>query len=128
MGLCKKKWCAFFSFFTNITRDQCIGNLHTLIDRIEIYAYVGIYSSIDVQTKMITTNIELPLDDKKLNELGKILRDLSECDIYKLQAQYVMVCTNHRFVWCKKINLWRVWTAHYIYNERHLYWYKCSKW
>lgn len=51
------------------------------MDRIGVYAYVGNYSSIDAQTKMMTTNIELPQDDKKLNELGQTLRDLSECDI-----------------------------------------------
>lgn len=51
------------------------------MERIGIYAYVGNYSSIDAQTKMMMTNIELPLDDEKLDELGQILRDLSECNI-----------------------------------------------
>lgn len=79
-------------------RDPRTGNFHILMDRIGVYAYVGNYSSIDAQTKMMMTNIELPLDDKKLNELGQTLRDLSECDIYKLQGQYEKVCTNHRLV------------------------------
>ncbi|VYU66805.1 Uncharacterised protein [Clostridium tertium] len=79
-------------------RDPSTGNLHILMDKIGIYAYVGNYSSIDAQTKMMITNIELPLDDNKLNELGQILRDLSECDIYKLQVQYEKVCANHRLV------------------------------
>ena len=79
-------------------RDPRTGNLHILMDRIGIYAYVGNYSSIDAETKMMMTNIELPLDYKKLDELGKILRDLSECDIYKLHVQYEKVCANHRLV------------------------------
>lgn len=79
-------------------RDPRTGDLHILMDRIGIYAYAGNYSSIDAQTKMMQTNIELPLDDKKLNELGQTLRDLSECNIYKLQAQYEKICTNHRLV------------------------------
>lgn len=68
------------------------------MDRIGIYAYVGSYSSIDAQTKMMATNIDLPLDNNKLNELRQILLDLSECDIYKLQEQYNKVCTNHGLV------------------------------
>jgi hypothetical protein len=88
----------FFVSLQTFDRDPHTGNLHILMDRIGIYAYVGHYSSIGAQTKMMATNIELPLDNIKLNELGQTLRDLSECDIYKLQAQYEKVCTNHRLV------------------------------
>lgn len=88
----------FFISLQAFDRDLRTGNLHVLMDRIGVYAYVGNYSSIDAQTKMMITNIELPLDDKKLNELGQTLRDLSECDIYKLQIQYEKVCTNHKLV------------------------------
>ncbi len=88
----------FFVSLQTFDRDPCTGNLHILMDRIGVYAYVGNYSSVDAQIKMMMTNIELPLDDKKLNELGQTLRDLSECDIYKLQVQYEKVCTNHRLV------------------------------
>lgn len=94
----KRKDVHFFISLQTFDRDPRTGNLHVLMDRIGIYAYVGNYSSIDAQTKMMMTNIELPMDDKKLNELGQILRDLSECDIYKLQAQYEKVCTNHKLV------------------------------
>lgn len=99
MWVCvKRNDVHFIVSLQTFDRDPSTGNLHVLIDRIGIYAYIGHYSSIDGQTKMMTTNIELPLDDKKLNELGKILRDLSECNIYKLQMQYEKVCTNHSLV------------------------------
>lgn len=79
-------------------RDPKTGNFHILMDRIGIYAYGGNYSPIDVQTQMLITNIELPLDENKLIELGQILRDLSECDIYKFQVQHNKVCTNYNLV------------------------------
>lgn len=64
------------------------GDLHVLMDRIGIYAYVGKYSPSDARTKMLVTDLELPLDDTDLHTLGKIITSLSECDIFKLQAQY----------------------------------------
>ena len=83
----------FFISLQTFDKDLRTGNLHILMDRIGVYAYVGNYSSIDAQSKMMMTNIELPLDDK-----GKTLRDLSECNIYKLQMQYEKVCTNNKLV------------------------------
>lgn len=94
----KRNHVHFLISLQTFDRDPRTGNLHILMDRIGIYAYVGSYSSIDAQTKMMATNIDLPLDNNKLNELRQILLDLSECDIYKLQEQYNKVCTNHGLV------------------------------
>lgn len=91
----KRNGVNFVISLQTFDRDPHTGNLHVLMDRIGIYAYVGNYSPFDAQTKMIITNIELPLDEKKLNELYQILRDLSECEIYKLHAQYEKVCNKH---------------------------------
>lgn len=88
----------FFISLQSFERDPKTGNLHVLMDRIGIYAYTGDYSPIEAQTKMMTTNIELPIDDIKLNELAKILKDLSECEIYRVQAQFEKVCSNHNLI------------------------------
>lgn len=79
-------------------RNPATQDLHILIDRIGIYAYVGEYSSKDAQDKMLITNFELPLDELALNELKKILIKLSECDLYRLQVQYQNICNSHGLV------------------------------
>lgn len=79
-------------------RNPATQDLHILMDRIGIYAYVGEYSSQDAQEKMMITNLELPLNESMLNELKQILKDLSECDLYRLQAQYKEICDKHKLV------------------------------
>lgn len=79
-------------------RDPKSNNLHVLMDRIGIYAYTGNYSPIEAQTKMMITNIELPIDNEKLDELAKILKDLSELDIYKMQNQFEKVCSDYNLI------------------------------
>lgn len=79
-------------------RNPATQDLHILMDRIGIYAYVGEYSSQDAQEKMMITNLELPLENPELNKLKQILKDLSECDLYRLQAQYNDICDRHGLV------------------------------
>lgn len=88
----------FFISLQSFERDPFTGNLHVLMDRIGIYAYTGDYSPIDAQTKMMVTNVELPMDNKKLDELAKILKDLSECEIYKIQAQFEKVRSKYNLI------------------------------
>lgn len=88
----------FFISLQSFERDPKTGNFHVLMDRIGIYAHAGNYSPIEAQTKMMVTNIELPMDDEKLDELAKILKDLSECEIYKIQAQFEKVRSNYNLI------------------------------
>lgn len=88
----------FFISLQAFERDPNTGNPHVLMDRIGIYAYTGDYSPTDAQIKMHTTNIELPIDDNKLKELHDILIDLSECEIFRYQAQYERICTKHNII------------------------------
>lgn len=88
----------FFISLQTFDRDPKTGNMHILMDRIGIYAYVGKYSSTDAQTKMMITNIELPMDDEKLNKLRDMIRDLSDCELYKWQLQFENVCDKHNLV------------------------------
>lgn len=88
----------FLISLQSFERDPYTGNLHVLMDRIGIYAYTGDYSPIDAQTKMMITNVELPIDSNKLDELAKILKALSECEIYKIQAQFEKVRSEYNLV------------------------------
>ena len=54
--------------------DPNTYNHHVLMDRIGIYAYKK-YNSYDAYTKMIPTEIDLPMDDDKLNRLLNLLKD-----------------------------------------------------
>lgn len=49
----------FFISLQTFVREPRTGNLHSFMDRIGVYDYVGNYSSIDAQAKMMMTNIEL---------------------------------------------------------------------
>lgn len=69
-------------------RDKNNNDLHVLMDQIGIYVYTGDYSATDAQTKMMVTQIGLPMDVEKLNKLAEIIKSLSECEIYKIQAQF----------------------------------------
>lgn len=82
----------FFISLQAFERDRNSGNLHILMDRLGIYAYVGEYSPVDAQTKMLVTDIELPLDDEKLRNLRGILRKLSECQCFTNQIEYINIC------------------------------------
>ena len=83
----KRKGVHFFISLQAFDRDSKTGNFHVLMDRIGIYAYVGSYSATDALSKMFITNIELPLNEEKLHDLTNIMIDLSECEIFKLQAE-----------------------------------------
>ena len=75
--------------------DSKTQNLHVLMDRIGIYAYVGTYSSYDALHHMMITDIDLPMDNKKLERLSQIIMELSECDIYK--RQYELEQVKHKY-------------------------------
>ena len=79
-------------------KDPTTGKFHVLMDRIGIYAYVGEYSPIEAQTKMMITNIELPIDDEKMKELANMIKDLSECEIFKLQNKFEKVRSKYQLV------------------------------
>lgn len=91
----KRNKVKFFISLQTFDRDPNTGNLHVLMDRIGIYAYVGECSSVNAQTKMMMTNIELPMNDEKMNQLCNTLRDLSECEVYRIQGQYEEICSKH---------------------------------
>lgn len=88
----------FFISLQSFERDPKTGNLHILMDRIGIYAYTGKYSPIDAQTKMMVTELELPMDDDKLKELEEILIDQSKCGIYRVQAEFEEKCSKHNLI------------------------------
>lgn len=88
----------FFISLQSFERDPKTGNLHVLMDRIGIYAYTGDYSPIDAQTKMMVTEIELPMNKEKLEKLKEILIDLSECEIYRVQAELEKIRLKHNLI------------------------------
>ncbi len=62
----------FFISLQAFERDPNTNNIHVLMDRLGIYTYTGTrknYNSYDAFTKMIITDIDLPLSDEKLNHL-----------------------------------------------------------
>ena len=94
----KRNYVHFLISLQPFERDPYTGNLHVLMDRIGIYAYSGDYSPTDAKTKMMITNIELPIDSHKLDELARILKALSECEIYKIQAQFEEVRSEYNLI------------------------------
>ncbi|MDD7334650.1 MAG: hypothetical protein SOV61_00360 [Lachnospiraceae bacterium] len=79
-------------------QDPNTGNFHVLVDRIGIYAYGGDYSADDAHKNMMITNIELPIDDNKLEKLANIVKDLSECEFYKMQSQVAKMKNQYKMV------------------------------
>ena len=89
MWVCvKRNNVHFFISLQAFERDSKTGNFHVLTDRIGIYAYVGFFSPQDAQTKMLITNIDLPMNEKKLDELANIIKDMSECDRFRIQLEF----------------------------------------
>lgn len=80
-------------------RDSKTGNYHVLFDRLGIYAYTGEYSAKAAFSKMLITDISLPLDEPKLEKLEKMLIEISECEMFRIQGQFDKVCKN-----CKLVN------------------------
>lgn len=56
-------------------QDKHSHNHHDLCDRIGLYAYET-YSAEDAFNKMITTNIDLPMDEAKFAELDALINKL----------------------------------------------------
>ena len=78
--------------------DPKTGNLHVLMDRIGIYVYGDNYSAVDARENMMITNIELPLNENKLEELANIIKELSECELYKMQAQLAKIKKTYKLI------------------------------
>lgn len=78
--------------------DPKTGNLHVLMDRIGIYVYGDNYSAVDARENMMITNIELPLNENKLKELANIIKELSECELYKMQAQLAKIKKTYKLI------------------------------
>ena len=56
-------------------QDKHSRNHHVLDDRLGVYAY-EVYSPEDAFSKMITTNIDLPMDEAKFAELDDLIDKL----------------------------------------------------
>lgn len=56
-------------------QDKHSRNHHVLYDRLGVYAYEE-YSPADVFSKMLTTNIDLPMDEAKFAELDELIDKL----------------------------------------------------
>ena len=56
-------------------QDKNSRNHHVLDDRLGVYAY-EVYSPEDAFSKMITTDIDLPMDEAKFAELDKLIDKL----------------------------------------------------
>lgn len=54
-------------------RDPNTGNRHVLMDRIGVYTYAK-YNAEDAYKNMVTTEIDLPMDDEKLKMLVEFLK------------------------------------------------------
>ena len=79
-------------------RDPNSGNLHTLTDRIGVYAWTGAYSSADAQERMKITPLELPLSGADLDTLAELLRALSDCGGDWEGEAYRAVCQKYGLV------------------------------
>lgn len=79
-------------------RDAKTGNHHVLFDQIGIYAYTGDYSAEDAFSKMLLTDISLPLDKDKMKELETILEKLSDCEIFRTRAQFENICRDNNLI------------------------------
>ena len=84
----------FYVFLQCFEKDQKTQNMHVLMDRIGVYAYVGEYSAEDAFDKMIITDFELPLTTEQMRQLIMMLITLSKCEKFKIQAEFQSACKN----------------------------------
>lgn len=75
-------------------RDKNSHALHVLWDLIGIYVYTE-YSEKEAQAKMMVSQIKLPMDNEKLNELANIIRSLSDCYLKMSPAQFKKKCSEY---------------------------------
>lgn len=66
----------YFISLQTFDRDPNSNNIHVLMDRIGIYAYVGKYRAEEAINNMKITDITLPLDNDKLEKLCEILNSV----------------------------------------------------
>lgn len=66
----------YFISLQTFERDPNSNNVHVLMDRIGIYAYVGKYHAEEAINNMKITDIALPLDNDKLEKLCEILNSI----------------------------------------------------
>ncbi len=91
----KRKSVNFLISLQAFDQDPKTGNHHVLPDQVGIYAYVGSYSHEDAFKNMMMTNITLPFTEEKLVKLKTIIEDLSNCEIFRVQADFQEICNKH---------------------------------
>lgn len=64
-----------FVSLQSFDKDRASHNRHVLYDRIGIYAYES-YNAEDTYAGMITTDIDLPMDESKFAELDTLIDNL----------------------------------------------------
>ena len=67
----------FFISFQTFDMDPSSKNIHTLMDRIGISFYTGRYDPNIVFSNMKITNIELPFDNKKMEQIYQIIINIA---------------------------------------------------
>ncbi|MGN0669860.1 MAG: hypothetical protein ACI4JZ_04860 [Oscillospiraceae bacterium] len=73
---CSKDGFNYFISFQAFDKDVKSKNRHVLFDRIGVYKYKGKYNAYDAFYTMENANIDLPLDDKKIQELVEFMENL----------------------------------------------------
>lgn len=74
---CEKEGRKILLSLQAFDQDPHSGNYHVLIDRIGIYIYpLGSYKTADAIERMLSTDIDLPMDTDKLEKLADILNKI----------------------------------------------------
>lgn len=74
---CEKEGRKIFLSLQAFDQDPHSGNYHVLIDRIGIYIYpLGSNKTADAIDRMLSTDIDLPMDKDKLEKLADILNKI----------------------------------------------------
>ena len=73
---CSKNGFNYFISFQTFEQDIKTQNRHVLFDRIGVYKYKGEYNPDDAFFTMKNSNIDLPLDDEKIQKLIEFMENL----------------------------------------------------
>ena len=73
---CSKNGFNYFISFQTFDQDIKTQNRHVLFDRIGVYKYKGEYNPDDAFFTMKNSNIDLPLDDEKIQKLIEFMENL----------------------------------------------------
>ncbi len=75
---CSKDGFNYFISLQAFDQDIKSKNRHVLFDRIGVYKYKGKYNAYDAFYTMENTNIDLPLNEEKIEKLVKFMETLYE--------------------------------------------------